>query len=179
MSWNEKPSLRQERREAGDVEPRASNLLVNSRTRRPPRTDRKRRRATSQPARRRPSPQARDAVLRLRERDGHEASAVGSLNAHHDRLLALALRVRNPGLHVRGARHRLACDIKDDVALSQSLLGGRSVRIDADDLDTLVAILGRSDLDAERARLLGLRAISLGHGLSLLIGERDLSRLLG
>src|SRR3984957_12180615 len=179
MSWNEKPSLRQERREAGDVEPRASNLLVNSRTRRPPRTDRKRRRATSQSARRRPSPQARDAVLRLRERDGHEAGAVGSLNAHHDRLLALALGAGNPGLYVRWARHRLACDIKDDVARSQSLLRRRSIRIDADDGDALVAVLGRSDLDAERALLLRLRAVGLGHGLILLARERDLSRLFG
>ena len=41
----------------------------------------------------------------------------------------------------------------------------------------LSPILGRSDLDAERARLLHLRAVSLGQVLVLLVGERDLSRL--
>ena len=115
----------------------------------------KRRRATLPVSAPPPVPQAYDS-LRLGERDSYEAGAVGGLNAHHDRLLALALRVRDFGLDVCRARHGLACDIEDDVALSQSLLSCRSVRVDSDDLDALVAVLGRSDLDAERARLLRL-----------------------
>ena len=76
------------------------------------RSDRKRRRATLPVSAPPPVPSGVGYALRLGERDGHEAGAVGGLNPHQHRLLALALGARDPGLHVLGAstpacrRHR-------------------------------------------------------------------------
>ena len=127
---------------------------------------RRRRRAfPPKSARRRPS--LRRAIRsRLGERNGHESAvAVGGLDPHQHRLLALALRVRDLGLHLLRRRHRLAGDVEDDLARAQALLSGCAVRIDADDGDALVAGAGDfacgRELDAERRGGLVSRRLAL------------------